>query len=147
MPSYSIADMESVGAFYASKLKAVGIRSTTALLARSETPRARKQLAEETGIPESDILRWANVADLMRVRGIAVGYAELLRAAGVDTVKALKRRNPANVVAKMTEMNDRMRLVTLLPSQQRVARWIDEAQILEPMISYREKKASAPRQD
>ena len=136
MASYSIAAMRAVGPFYAAKLKAVGIRSSTKLLERTRTPKARRQLAEVSGIPPEYILKWANIADLMRVPGIAEDYSELLAAAGVDTVKELKRRNAANLVARMAEINERSKMVDLLPSEKRVARWIEEAKLLEPMISY-----------
>ncbi len=136
MASYSIAAMRAVGAFYAGKLKTVGIRSTTKLLERTRTPRDRKQLADAAAIPLENILRWAKLADLMRMRGIAEDYAELLGAAGADTVKELARRNAARLVARMAELNEKKKLVDLLPSEKRVARWIDEAKSLPPMITY-----------
>lgn len=136
MPSYSIADMDSVGAFYAAKLKKIGIRSSTKLLERAQTPKQRKQLAQEAGIPEPEILRFANLSDLMRIRGVAQDYSALLGAAGVDTVKELKRRNAANLAAKLGEVNAERQYVTLLPSKRRLERWIDEAKRLPPMLSY-----------
>ena len=136
MASYSIAEMRAIGPFYASKLKAVSIRSSTRLLERARTPKARKQLAEQSGIPPDNILKWANMADLMRIPGVAADYAELLAAAGVDTVKEFKRRNAANVVARMREINGRRKIVELLPSEKRVTRWIEDAKLLEPMITY-----------
>jgi hypothetical protein len=136
MASYSIADMTAVGAFYATKLKAAGIRSTGKLLERARTPRGRKQLAEVSGIPETNILSWAKLADLMRVKGIAEDYAELLSAAGVDTVKELKRRNAANLAAQLIEVNTRKNLVSVVPTKKRLEGWIEEARMLEPMMMY-----------
>lgn len=136
MASYSIADMKAVGAFYAAKLKGAGIRSTTTLLNRARTPRGRKQLAEVTGIPEAHVLRWAKLADLMRIRGVAEDYAELLGAAGVDTVKELKRRNPAKLTAQIADLNARKRIVRLPPSQKRVEGWIEQAKSLDRMMTY-----------
>ena len=136
MASYSIADMRAVGPFYAAKLKAAGIRSTTKLLDRARTPKGRRQLAEASGIPPEHILRWANMADLMRVPGVAADYAELLSASGVDTVKELKRRNVGNLVARIIAVNETKQIVELLPSEVRVARWIEEAKGLEPMMTY-----------
>jgi hypothetical protein len=74
--------MRAIGPFYAGKLKAVGIRSSRKLLERASTPKGRKQLAEASGIQPDNILKWANMADLMRVPGVAADYAELLSAAG-----------------------------------------------------------------
>lgn len=137
MASYSIAEMRAIGPFYAGKLKTVGIRSTAKLLERARTPKGRRQLAEASGIAPENILNWANLADLMRVPGIAGDYAELLAAAGVDTVKELKRRNVTNLVARLKLVNEQKKMVELLPSEKRVARWIEQANALEPMISYR----------
>ena len=135
MASYPIAEM-AIAPFHASKLKAAGIRTTTKLLQRAATPRLRKQLAESTSIPMQLILDWANAADLTRVRGVALDYAELLVAVGVTTVKDLGRRNAANLVARMVEVNSKRRLVELLPSEARVARWIESAKSLAPGMEY-----------
>ena len=63
-------------------------------------------------------------------------YAELLRAAGVDTVKELKFRNPGNLAKKMAEANVRRKLVRLLPSERLVERWIEDAKKLPLKITY-----------
>ena len=136
MASYSIAELRAIGPFYATKLKNVGIRSTAKLLDRGSTPKRRKQLSEQAGIPLESVLKFVNLADLMRVPGIAADYSELLVAAGVDTVKELKRRNPARLVARLAEVNGKKQYVEVLPSEKRVARWIEQAAALEPMIRY-----------
>ena len=41
----------------------------------------------------------------MRIKGISKEYSELLQAAGVDTVKELKYRNPANLAKAMADAN------------------------------------------
>jgi hypothetical protein len=136
MASYSIADMRAIGPFYRTRLKAAKIRSTSKLLERAASLKDRKQLSEQTGIPAPELLTFVNMADLMRVRGVAADYAELLSAVGVDTVCDLARRNPANLVARMAEKNERKPLVELLPSEKRVAGWIETAKRLHPKITY-----------
>jgi hypothetical protein len=136
MASYSIADIDAITPFHVSKLKAAGIRSTTKLLERAATPKLRKELAQLTSIPMRLILDLANIADLTRVPGIALDYAELLFAAGVNTVKDLGRRNAATLVARMAEINARKRKVELLPSVTRVERWIEAANSLKPGMEY-----------
>ena len=76
------------------------------------------------------------MADLMRIRGIAGDYAELLAATGAGTVRELRRRSPASIVARMTEINGRKKFVELLPSEGRVERWIEEAKSLDPIVTY-----------
>ncbi len=136
MASYSIAEMQVIAPFYKSKLKAAGIRSTSSLLKRAATPKLRKELAEATRIPMRSILDWANIADLTRVSGIALEYAELLFAAGVSTVKDLGRRNAGTLVARMARINSGKPRVELLPSEKRVTRWIEAAKSLEPGMEY-----------
>lgn len=136
MASYSIADVRAIQPFYAAKLKAAGIKSTTKLLERAATPKLRKALSESTDIPSRLILDWANIADLTRVSGIAIEYAELLVAVGVDTVKDLRRRNAAKLAERMAEANHRKQRVRILPSEKRVARWIETAKKLTPAMDY-----------
>jgi hypothetical protein len=136
MASYPLTEVEAIAPFYVAKLKSVGIRSTTTLLKRASTPKLRKELSEAANIPIKLILDWANIADLTRVRGIALDYAELLVAAGVDTVKDLSRRNAANLVARMGEVNGKKKRVDLLPTEKRVAGWIAAAKPLTPGMDY-----------
>ena len=134
--TYPITHIPGIDAEIAASLKAAGIRSTGRLLESARTVKGRKQLAEKTGIDVRQLLCWANVADRMRIRGISKEYAELLQAAGVDTVRELKYRNPAKLAQAMAETNRRRKLVRLLPSQGSVARWIEDAKKLPLKISY-----------
>jgi hypothetical protein len=72
----------------------------------------------------------------MRIKGINKEYAQLLQAAGVDTVKELKYRNPANLAKAMAAANKKNKLVRFLPSEKVVSRWIDNAKKLPLKISY-----------
>jgi hypothetical protein len=118
-------------------LKSVGIRTTGRLLVAAKNPRGRKELASKTGYDEAQILRWANLADRMRIRGVREPYAELLRAAGVETIRDLKYRNPCNLAKSMAEANVKRKLVRFLPSENMVEQWIEDAKTLPPMITYR----------
>ena len=136
MSSYPIAKIEGIGPSYAGKLAAVGVTTTRGLLDRARDPKARKALAAASGIDEARILKWANMADLMRVKGIGEEFSELLEAAGVDTVKELKTRKAENLAAKIAEVNAARRLVRAVPGPKLVARWIDNAKTLAPMLTY-----------
>ncbi|MDX2286108.1 MAG: DUF4332 domain-containing protein [Bacteroidia bacterium] len=131
-----ISDIEGIGPAFAEKLTAAGVRSVEKLLKTGATKQGRKALSESTGIDEQKILAWTNMADLFRIKGVAAQYAELLEAAGVDTVKELRNRNAANLHAKMKEVNDQKKRVRQLPSLSQVERFIEDAKKLEPMISH-----------
>ncbi len=60
----------------------------------------------------------------------------MLQAAGVDTVKELKYRNPCNLAKAMAAANSKRKLVRLLPSEKAVLRWIEHAKKLPLKITY-----------
>jgi hypothetical protein len=134
--SYPITVIEGIDGETAATLKSVGIRSTGRLLEMARSVRGRKALAAKTGFDEKCLLGWANVADRMRLKGVNRGYSQLLSAAGVDTVKELKYRNPANLAKAMADANKTRKLVDFLPSEKVVARWIDDAKKLPLKITY-----------
>ncbi len=134
--SYPIANLEHFAPGVAATLKSVGIRTTGRLLESAKDPKGRKQLAARTSIDEQRILRWANMADRMRIKGVGEDYAELLEAAGVDTVRELKYRNPSNLARAMAEANGKRKLVRLLPSEKAIGRWIEHARKLPLKITY-----------
>ncbi len=128
--------IEGVGDFYEAKLKAAGVGSIEALLEVCATPKGRADLAEKAGISDKLILKWANHADLMRIKGIGGEYSELLEAAGVDTVPELAMRNAENLTKKMEEVNESRPLVRRLPTQAQVEDWVKLAKDLPRVIKY-----------
>jgi len=120
----------------AARLKALGIRTTEKLLEAAKSAKDRKALAQKLGVDEHTVLRWANLTDRMRIKGVREPYAELLKDAGVDTVRELGYRNPGRLAQKMAEANARNKRVRLLPSEKRVERWIQAARKLDPKIRY-----------
>lgn len=134
--AYKIIDIEGVGDVYAQKLIEAGINTVDELLDRCASPKGRKELAEATGISDKLILRWTNHADLFRIKGIGPQFAELLEAAGVDTVKELRHRVAANLAAKLVEVNDEKHLTRAVPVEKELQRMIDQAKELEPRVSY-----------
>ena len=137
MASYKISDIEGVGSKYAVKLQKAGIRSVNALLKSCGTKQGRKEFSKNTGIDESTILKWVNMADLYRVKGVGSEYSELLEKSGVDTVKELATRNADNLYEKMAEVNSSGRgLVRQLPGKKSVKNWVTSAKKLDPKVAY-----------
>jgi predicted flap endonuclease-1-like 5' DNA nuclease len=128
--------VEGIGPVYAQKLKEAGIGSTEALLAAGATPEGRQDIAAKTGIGDSLILRWVNHVDLFRIKGVGEEYSDLLEAAGVDTVVELAQRVPANLYAKLAEVNQAEKRVRKLPAESQVKNWIKQAKKLPRKVSY-----------
>ncbi len=93
-------------------------------------------LAEKTSINEKLILKWVNMCDLFRIKGVAGQFSELLEGAGVDTVKELRNRNAENLAEKMAEVNKAKRLCKASPSAKTVNKWVDQAKKLAPAVTY-----------
>ena len=133
---YNIIDIEGVGEVYAEKLLAAGIKDTDILLDKCAKPAGRKALEEQTGISGKLILKWTNHADLMRINGVGPQFSELLEAAGVDTVKELRNRVPANLQAKLEDVNAVKNLVNRVPALVEVEKMVAQAKELPPMMEY-----------
>jgi hypothetical protein len=133
--SYRVEDIEGVGEVYGRRLRAANIATTGELVRRCCDASGRRDVARETGFGESLLLKWANIADLMRVPGVGTESAALLEAAGVDTVNELRHRSPENLAAKMAEVNLVRRLARKAPEARTVAEWIEESRRVPPAIS------------
>lgn len=136
MANYKIIDIQGVGEVYAEKLIAAGIKDTDTLLAKCAKPAGRKALADETGISPKLILTWTNHADLYRIQGVGPQFAELLEAAGVDTVKELKHRVPENLQKKLEEVNAQKNLTNRVPAVKEVEKMVEQAKELPAVMEY-----------
>ena len=133
---YGVAEIDGIGPTYAEKLAARGIQTTGNLLDRCGAATGRQTVSEATGISQKLLLRWANMADLMRISGIGGEAAVLLEASGVDTVKELRTRNADNLAATMKEVNATKKLARRAASAKQVAKWIEDAKGLGPLITH-----------
>ena len=133
---YKIEEIEGIGPSYAQKLSAAKIKTTNDLLKLCNTAKGRSEVSKTTGVSEHQVLKWTNLADLMRVSGIGSEYSELLEAAGVDTVKELRNRNAENLAAKMKETHATKKLTRTTPSAKSVQQWIENAAKLPGVITY-----------
>ncbi len=93
-------------------------------------------MAGKTGIAEPLLLKWTNHADLFRIKGVARQYAELLEAAGVDSVKELKTRRADALSQALRQLNEEKKLCKVSPSIAVVRKWIDQAKTLQAKITY-----------
>jgi predicted flap endonuclease-1-like 5' DNA nuclease len=131
-----IAEIVGIDAGNAQKLTKANIATTDDLLKICATPKGRKEVATKTGVSETHLLKWSNLADLMRVSGIGPEYSLLLEAAGVDTIQELRTRKADTLASKIKEVNDKKKLAKSVPTTTVVQGWIESAKKLEPKISH-----------
>ena len=134
--SYKIDEIEGIGPAFSAKLAEANITTTEDLLSLCCSAKGRKDIEGKTGVSTTMLLKWSNQADLMRISGIGPEYAELLEAAGVDTVKELRNRRPDNLTAKMLEANEQKKLVRQPPAESIVTKWVETAKSTEPKITH-----------
>ena len=131
-----LTSIQGIAAATEAKLNTAGVTSVDELLEKGATPAGRKEVAAKSGLSETQILRFVNYADLFRISGIAGQTAELLEAAGVNTVAELAQRNAANLAAKLKEVNDAKKVTGKVPAESQVAGWIEAAKTLPKKVTY-----------
>ena len=136
IPNHKIDEIEGIGPVYRDKLVAAGIADTDTLLKECAGKAGRDKVAKATGVTAPQLLKWANMADLMRINGVGKQFAELLEASGVDTVKELATRRADNLTAAMVKVNTEKKLCKTNPSEQQVSGWVAEAKTLPPLITH-----------
>jgi predicted flap endonuclease-1-like 5' DNA nuclease len=132
----NIEDVEGIGPAFAAKLREERVNTTDDLLQRGGSRRGRDELEAATGISHNQILEWTNHADLYRIKGVGSEYADLLEAAGVDSVAELAQRNAKNLSETFGELDAARNTVRNIPSEAIVAGWIEEAKSLPRMVEY-----------
>lgn len=118
------------------KLKEQGIKDSDQLLEKAKTPAGRRELAGKLGVDPKVILELANRADLVRIKGVAGAYSNLLENAGVDTVKELSGRVPENLQVKLAQVNEEMKLANRTPTVEMVKDWVSQSKALPKMLEY-----------
>lgn len=134
--SKTITMIEGIGEVFKGKLAEAGVTTVEGLLEKGATKAGRKSVAESSGIDEGKILDWVNMADLFRISGIGSQFAELLKAAGVDTVKELRTRNAENLHAALTKTQEEKGLTKVVPPLAKVEDFIAQAKSLDPVVTY-----------
>lgn len=134
--SITLGELRGITDTVMNALKGQGLSDSDSLLEAAKTPQGRKALATAAGVEPSVILELANRADLARIKGIGRVYSDLMEEAGVDTVKELARRSPANLHAKLIEINSTKQFTQRPPSVEQVTDFVEQAKSLPAMLEY-----------
>jgi predicted flap endonuclease-1-like 5' DNA nuclease len=132
-----IIEIEGIGPTYAAKLKKAKIEWIRELRERGRTKAGRGEIAEQSGIDEKLILTWVNMADLQRVEGMTPDFAELMHAAGVDTVRELATRVPANLHKALVEANSGAKKISAeVPGEALVEKFVAKAKTMPAGVEH-----------
>lgn len=123
----SISSIKGMTKEVAAKMLEHKISTCDDLLAACTTDSGKRKLAEGCGIEASQLTEYLNRADLSRIKGVAGVYADLLENAGVDTVREMSHRVPANLHAKLEEVNKTGKHTQRVPTLSMVEAWVKQA--------------------
>lgn len=132
----AVREIKGVTEALAAKLVDLGIKDSDQLLEKAKSPEGRKEMAGKLGIDAKQVLELANRADLIRIKGVAGAFSDMLENAGVDTVKELATRVPENLQSKLAEINEKMKLSQRTPTVDMVADWVKQAKALPKKLEY-----------
>lgn len=126
--AYPIEDTLGIGPVYGADLRKAGVTNTAKLLDTTGSRGDRQALAQKAGIPYKRILGWAQQAEMMKINGIGPRQANLLVAAGVQSVNDLARRSPSNLETRLSAANSfTPKFVANTPSLSMIQGWITQA--------------------
>lgn len=131
-----LVDIEGVGRVNAAKLQKAGVRSTGSLLKKAGTRKGREEIVKLSRIDKDLILQWVNHVDLYRIKGVGSEFADLLEAAGVDTVVELSKRDAKKLVETLAKVSAKGNLTNRVPTVKMVKGWIAQAKKLPRAVSY-----------
>lgn len=128
---HSIDSLNGMTHTEATKLRRARVRTTKTFLQIASTRSGRALLTRETGISSPKLLHWARRAELMKIKNLGRDYADLLEAAGVETVAELRRRNPESLHDLMQRINNKKKIVDRMPSLKRITNWVEDSKDIE----------------
>lgn len=128
--STPITEVAGVDARTAAMLRRVGVSTVSDMWAQAGDRTGRSDLSGSTGISVDRLAEWAKQADLMRVKSIGPGYAALLEAAGVTSLRQLRRRRAESLRAQLEEANRSAKIVDTVPGASVIAGWIEKAALI-----------------
>ena len=127
--SYRLTHIHGIGPVHQLLRDRHNIRNTEHLIHVTSDPVERRHIARTTGLPEREIKRWRNFAQLLHIPGVGPGYARLLTEAGIEDLGKLSRADARKLCRRLGEMAEDVGL-DRAPSETTVERWIGDARTL-----------------
>ena len=106
-----------------STLKTAGIEDTDDLMKIWSDKAKRAGLVESTGIAEEQFMKFAAMARLARVKGMALEHIGVLVAAGIDGPKGLFSYTPETLFKRLGEVAADGKLTRSLPTLEDITLW------------------------
>lgn len=132
--SYEVEEVEGIGKNYGKKLRDLGISTTEQLLNQCCNMDGRIIVAEQIGIEDFVVRKWASMSDLMRLSGVEGQLSELMVYAGIDSVQDLGQQNATTLHATFSASNQEQHRVKTIPDESSLALIISQAKSLNTIM-------------
>jgi predicted flap endonuclease-1-like 5' DNA nuclease len=128
---FNLEKIPGVDPAYVEKLAAIGVKHTKNLFKRAISPADRSALAEETGIPEDDLLELVKLSDLARIVGVGPVSVRDLYDVGIETPEAFR-------ILSVDELLEKVRATEAMANASRkdIEYCVETAQYLPNAIEY-----------
>ena len=134
--SYAFEELE-VGDTIKKALARAKITNTVHLIEKCGTAKARAEISAVTGLDVEVLRRLACAADMLRVETLGPGSVRLLQAAGVESLKVLRKQNAEALAQKLKDTNDKAKpqIVKRLPKPVNLVAWIEDAKTRQAAVT------------
>ena len=134
---YALSEFPSLPEIAVNAVAETGITDSDQLLNATATPKARRDLARKFNFDEEKLTQWASLADLVRVKGVGVAFAELFVQSKIlknvqDLVKSSGESE--NIYAALREYANENEFNGRLPSKGELEEIFSEARELRPRL-------------
>ena len=133
---FKLQEFRGINPEIVEKLKAIQIRTADQMLTAGKTKKSRSELAQKTGVAESDLLELVKLSDLSRLPGVKGIRARLYYDAGIDCVEKMASWEPEALrlmVSKFVEQTD---FDGIPPLPKEVRSTVENAQQLPSVVQF-----------
>jgi predicted flap endonuclease-1-like 5' DNA nuclease len=118
----------------AAKLAKEKVTTSDELLERAAKPKDRRALAKATGLKVPQLLAWARMCDLLRIKGVGPEMVQLLKAGRVTMVKQLRAQKAGPLHKRLIGVNKKKKITENPPTKEQLDAWIGEAKKLKLVL-------------
>ncbi len=133
---YDITEIEGIGPGYKAKMdEKFGINNVTDFLEKTATPDGRASVAEALKLEVKIIDKWTRMADFTRIAGVRGHFAELIEAAGLESIGHFAAQDSKELTDILIDVNSKSKHSRIDPTFEMVEDWVKKASELEEVIA------------
>ncbi len=126
---YELEEIQGIGPGFATRLKKRGIFNTCILADKFlNNDKEIEKISKKLDIDFNTIKAWAEMADLMRTKGVSGEFAETMHAIGIKSRDELRKQDANHLFAKLSEYKNRYPTESniYIPTLEEIKNWLKE---------------------